>query len=257
MKNHFNYQLVTLGLGLLVLIGCDTNSQSTKLSFQLTLGDHILECGTPFVLGEQTWTINQFQFYVHDLQVKTSEGNWHLLELLPSPHSLPHLALVGADCTSSASWQIPVKTNINIEQVDQIQFTLGVPFEQNHENPLTQPSPLNQSDMFWVWQTGHKFLRWEMSSPEYSWVYHLGSTGCSSPAPVRAPTSECKNPNRSQIILEDFDIKNPIKIDIGHFLENINLSDTLVCKSSPDNADCAELLKRTGINGKQRLFRSQ
>ena len=36
-----------------------------------------------------------------------------------------------------------------------------MPWQLNHQNPLTASSPLNISEMFWSWQLGHKFLRFD------------------------------------------------------------------------------------------------
>lgn len=78
-------------------------------------------------------------------------------------------------------------------------WVLGVPFALNHLNPVIQDYPLNQSEMFWVWQNGHKFLRLDMQSVNDAWSYHLGSVGCQSASAVRPPDKACQYPNRMHI----------------------------------------------------------
>jgi hypothetical protein len=61
---------------------------------------------------------------------------------------------------------------------------MGVPFEKNHRDPVTAGAPLNLSCMFWVWNAGYKFLRFDYTStgqPRGAFL-HLGSTNCSPPA---------------------------------------------------------------------------
>ena len=86
-----------------------------------------------------------------------------------------------------------------------LRFTVGVPADVNHADPTLAAPPLNRSDMFWVWQQGYKFLSLE-SAP--LGVFHLGSTGCSGPAPVRPPDAPCARPNRLTVTLDSFDAES-------------------------------------------------
>jgi uncharacterized repeat protein (TIGR04052 family) len=43
-----------------------------------------------------------------------------------------------------------------------VAFKAGVPFEMNHGDPTTAPSPLNLTSMFWNWRGGYKFVRIDM-----------------------------------------------------------------------------------------------
>ena len=43
-----------------------------------------------------------------------------------------------------------------------IVFKLGVPFEWNHVDNVAVPSPLNVGAMFWNWQFGYKFARFDL-----------------------------------------------------------------------------------------------
>ncbi len=38
-------------------------------------------------------------------------------------------------------------------------FTIGVPFDFNHNDAATAPSPLNLSGLVWMWDDGYEFMR--------------------------------------------------------------------------------------------------
>jgi hypothetical protein len=103
---------------------------------------------------------------------------------------------------------------------------MGVPFGVNHADPLQQPSPLNLTALFWVWNAGHKFARIEFASTgaPRGFMVHLGSTGCS-PHDTRLtiPTS-CLAPNRVEVNLPSFDIsKDAVIADLAALLQNTNV----------------------------------
>ena len=146
-------------------------------------------------------------------------------------------------------------SSIDLSKIKEIKFTLGIPFELNHLNPLTQTSPLNVPTMFWVWQTGHKFLRFEMLSEDDSWLFHLGSTGCSAPSPMRPPSIECRHENRYEITLplqnassvlltnNNMELISVLKLDLAALLKNISTGKENNCQSSPSEISCQKLFK--------------
>jgi uncharacterized repeat protein (TIGR04052 family) len=237
-----------------LLASCHSSSYDHTLRFELMHNEQPVNCGQPLMMAEQQWQLQQFQFFIHKVAVKTQDNEWHQLSFKPATPSQPEVALIGGNCNDGQSWSIDLTSKRELKAIQQIEFSLGVPFELNHKNPLEQKSPLNQSDMFWVWQTGHKFLRWEMQSKQHSFVYHLGSTGCNSSAAVRAPSHACKNPNTSVINLRAQSLDQPIHIELDAVVNALDLSHNVHCKSEPDNSDCSQLLALTGINGKQKLF---
>ena len=129
-----------------------------------------------------------------------------------------------------------------------LHFTLGLPFAVNHQNPVTQPSPLNDSSMFWVWRNGYKFLRWDMqSNTGDSWSFHLGSVGCQSASVVRAPDVECAHPNTVDFVLPliTFGTSRDLEIalDLQTVLGNISPTKSNTCMfSSIDDKTCVRLL---------------
>jgi uncharacterized repeat protein (TIGR04052 family) len=174
-----------------------------------------------------------------------------------------NVALIGENCAdvkAQANWQIKLAQKPLIKDITRLRFTLGVPFALNHLNPLTQPSPLNDSSMFWVWQTGHKFLRLELATATANdnWLFHLGSTGCSAPSVMRAPKQPCAQPN--QVVVElpfpkqsDPQINN-IHFDLNKLLQGVNVTMNSSCQSAPDDKNCIKPLNNIGVTGQQKVF---
>jgi uncharacterized repeat protein (TIGR04052 family) len=95
-----------------------------------------------------------------------------------------------------------------------IQFTVGVPFEKNHTDLTTMPSPLNLTALAWVWNAGRKFMRVEVASTgkPRGFVLHLGSTGCTpNQTRITVPTT-CAHPNRVEVSLGGFDLALPSRL---------------------------------------------
>jgi uncharacterized repeat protein (TIGR04052 family) len=133
-----------------------------------------------------------------------------------------------------------------------IRFNLGVPFALNHLNPITQNSPLNMPSMFWVWQTGHKFLRLELASNDDQWQFHLGSTGCSAPSVMRAPKTPCRYPNVATFELDLTPSTKPkhyqLSLDLSALIGNVKLSQENSCQSSRTDESCQQLFSQLGLN---------
>lgn len=209
-------------------------------------------CEQVIQTGKNAWQLSQLQLFLHDIQFKTNHGEWQKAQIISPENSSQEVVLLGGYCGQKMKWQFKVKTR-NAAQ-NTIKFTIGVPFELNHLNPLTQPHPLNQSDMFWTWQTGYKFLRMEMASQNDEWIFHLGSTGCDSPSPVRPPRTACKNPNRASVELSGFSEKSIIAVEIDKLLEGMDLVKHSECQSGENNEVCKILLPRIGVGGQQQVF---
>jgi len=164
------------------------------------------------------------------------------IQLIPSTYASEQVALLGAECSDEA-WQVLLDTELKSGQT--LSFDIGVPFELNHLNPLTAEKPLNVSEMFWSWQLGHKFLRFD-SAQEFS--FHLGSTGCKSPSRLRPAQQECSYPNRYRFIIDNFKPEKPIVFDLDRLLAQVNKTQS--CMSEQDSQVCKQLFS----NLQQPLF---
>ena len=175
-----------------------------------------------------------------------------------------------------------------------LQFTLGVPEQLNHDDAAIAPSPLNLTSMWWNWQGGYKFLRVDLETEQAiasvsstshsqainhrhnkqehhnhgqhhdgkhqghqnassnSYLIHLGSTGCSDSA--SSSLFDCINPNRVNVVLEDFDTENNVVIaDLGQLLAQSDLSTNQAntpngCMSSPEDGDCMPIMESLSLS---------
>jgi len=130
-----------------------------------------------------------------------------------------------------------------------LRFTMGLPFEDNHANPLTQPSPLNDSTMFWSWQNGHKFLRLDVSKGSEEtrkWSYHLGSVGCDSESAVRPPEKSCAFTNRVEFILPmtQLDTDLDLEVSVSNIVAQVDINEAPSCMfESPETEPCKKLIQ--------------
>ncbi len=164
-------------------------------------------------------------------------------------------------------------------------FTVGVPFGRNHGDPTQAVAPLNTTAMFWSWQGGYRFIKFDASSktgvasstesgarddPDSvaaaGFSMHLGSTQCASTSGT-SPPSACKNPNRMALKFADFDpAKGVVVIDVGRVLAATNVTvnarrTSPGCMSFEKDADCTAVMGALGLPydgraapGPQRLF---
>ena len=81
---------------------------------------------------------------------------------------------------------------------------------------------------------------------------HLGSTGCQDS--VQSNLFTCANPNRSQVVLEDFDPDNDVVVaDLAELLAQSDLSSNEAntpngCMSAPEDDDCQPLIENLGLS---------
>ena len=227
---------------LLFLMGCSEQKQESSLHVTPIFNNQKLQCEQSFSADENTWQIGQIQFFISQLELQNQQGEWQKIALLTSAEQVHDVALLGVNCRSqqAGNWQIKFNSPIDLNAYKKARFSLGVPFELNHLNPLTQSSPLNVSSMFWVWQTGHKFARIELENQHDDWLFHLGSVGCQSPSVMRSPQNACRYPNLFSVEVELNDTKQ-IYFDLEALTANIQLSSTTSCQSEHDNPSCQQL----------------
>ena len=107
--------------------------------------------------------------------------------------------------------------------------------------------------MQWNWQGGYKFLRIDSGSlSENDWRMHLGSTDCDGD-PLSGGTTMCTNPNRVEVVFDDFDpATDTIVADFAALVAgaalNENQPETPVgCMAGPMDGDCAPLFDNLGL----------
>jgi uncharacterized repeat protein (TIGR04052 family) len=237
----------------------------------------------PFVCGNRYHGIGSthkdfipadFRFYVHDVRLRTADGKEVPLRLdQDGVWQYRNVALLDFENKVSPCNDGTPQTNVAVHGVAApltytgVRFFLGVPFEMDHVNAATAPSPLNLDGMFWSWQDGYKFLRIDAAFDSVR--VHIGSTGCVL-GPHRVVVS-CGRPNVAEINLDHFDpSKNVIAADIAALLSDSDLGATRAntppgCQSDPGDTACVPIFKNIGINlgdgsptpGSQKFFRVQ
>jgi len=142
-----------------------------------------------------------------------------------------------------------------------LRFTIGVPFDLNHANPLTAGAPLDDPAMHWHWRSGYKFVRAGVAIAKDGFWIHVGSAGCE--GTVRN-ISGCRFPNRVVVELDGFEPNSDaVAIDLRALFDGIDFDDGVPgdCSSGPSEAACMAPFAALGIDfptgdltGQQRVF---
>jgi uncharacterized repeat protein (TIGR04052 family) len=242
--------------------GCSRSSDGKGLEIEIWNNGSPLDCNA-FESHQQVWSIQQFAFFISNVklsgknieqQPQLSSTPWQTADVvLIQPH-LPDCSATSEtkqqttqnDFAASAA----LKTNkhlqfllpVDLESSEQLSFTLAVPFELNHLNPLSQPSPLNLPSMFWSWRSGHKFLRLDLQGPDKNWVFHLGSVGCSAVSTMRSPQSECTQPNRVDFQLHKMRDGTKLVMHLDRLIANISMQNSDSCLFHSGQGSCTILM---------------
>ena len=240
--------MLRLSLALLpvLLSGCGPAApkSSTTLSVQLHFNGAPLHCSSPIDIAGQNWQLQQLQLYLSDFSL-----NNNALLLDPTlPHQQARLALLGSVCdnsaTQSANWQVKFTRPLT---PGKLTFFVAVPQSLNHQDPLSAKAPLNQSDMYWSWQQGYKYLRLELAGAQQQWALHLGASGCQSASPLRPPATACAAQNRPHVRL-NYQYGQNLIFDLAPLLDGLALSADNHCMADPNRLSCQTLLPRLGID---------
>jgi len=254
-----------------------TDTQEITIKFTAMVGDRTFSCASSYTgLGNPgtTASASDFRFYISEVALIDEGGKAVPLKLnQDGKWQHQNIALLDFENKSGAC------TNGTTEIRDRIvgsipkgtykglQFTLGVPFNLNHEDATLAPSPLNLTSLWWNWRGGYKFLRVDLTpqrSPSTNhksgaghgdsqgFAIHLGSTGCKAEGDNQKPLS-CSNPNTVKVTFANFDPnKNVVVADLAALLANTNLTinqpNTPVgCMSAPNDEDCKGIMQSLGL----------
>ncbi|WP_206484966.1 MbnP family copper-binding protein [Thalassotalea sp. G2M2-11] len=242
---------------MLSLSACQPMKTGAKLSVNMVFDQQVLDCSASIALNGKSWQLGQAQFYLANIEIQNQQGQWQQLPLKVNANQNSTLALVGQHCAQhkQAYWQLVFEQGITFNNFQAIRFALGVPFSLNHQNPLTQETPLNVSSMFWVWQTGHKFARIELVSEQDNWIFHLGSTGCQSPSVMRAPTNGCRYPNLYTFELPINKDDDTLTFDLAKLINGVQITEQTSCQSERQNLVCQQLLQHLSTGRESGIFR--
>ena len=235
-------------LAMAFMVACSSERPIKTIQITPVFNETPVVCNDSLLLNDKPWQLAQLFIYLSEFEYLNDEGQWQKLVLTENTYQHLNVALLGNSCEdlTEKNWQLAIEPIENANKNLKLRATIGVPFELNHQNPLTQSSPLNDSNMFWVWQTGHKFIRLELAAQDDFWVFHLGSTGCTSASALRAPNSKCRYPNRASI---EFDVhNNNVELNLASWLESITFTDDNSCQSGLNNPTCQQLFQNLAIS---------
>ncbi len=111
--------------------------------------------------------LNDFRLYIHDVRLRRADGEevplsleqdelrqYQDVVLLDFEDRSGHLRQ--RDGRRRTAW---CAGRSRPGTTDGLSFKLGVPFDLNHGDASSAPSPLNLTGLFWSWNDGYKFLR--------------------------------------------------------------------------------------------------
>lgn len=252
----------------------DQSQQYVNLDFDLRLGADEAVCGQTYTgvgVGSVQELRNQgLRFYLSQPTMVGSSGSAASLRLDARSNGTVYqddrygVALIGdaQGCDSTTPLRSEsLSATVAAGDYRQICFDLGVPFELNHSDPSTAPSPLNLTAMSWSWQYGRVFFRFDsVSNPSATpgnFFVHLGSTGCSnaSDSGSAPPDQACLYPNLARICLAASAVSSgqPIVVNVAALLSEsdigVNTEGTAPgCMSAAGDPECIQIMPKFGLD---------
>lgn len=255
----------TLLLSACLCASCGEPPMRVQIPFAADFAGSAIDCET-----KATVQLSDLRFYVHDVQLIDASGHAQPLALESSPWQQSKLALLdfengaGACVNGSAETNTSLAGHVAHGNYRGLVFTLGVPFADNHGDPLQAEAPLGDAAMHWHWRGGYKFLRAGFNTVDDGFWVHLGSTGCS--GTIRN-IDGCKASNRVTVQLQDFvPGRDTVVIDLATLVADGDLEDgdATDCSSGPAEEHCGSAFRALGLDHargvtrqEQRLFSSR
>jgi uncharacterized repeat protein (TIGR04052 family) len=216
-------------------------------------------------------TLSDLRFYVFDVHLRDSAGKMQQLRLSNDDSwQRDGVALLDLEdgqyncLNGTAAINDVLRGSIAAADYRGLTFTLGVPFERNHSDPLRAAAPLDDPAMHWHWRGGYKFLRAGLGTATDGFWLHLGSTGCEG---TLQNITGCHAPNRVTVALENFvPGRDIVVVDLGELLTDAELADGTAsdCSSGPAERHCETAFRALGLDhaggagrDEQRLFSSR
>ncbi len=250
----------SLLLILLTLSACESHQQQISIEFDVAFNGEAIGCDSELPVA-----LTDLRFFIHDLELTAVDGAV-IPARLPRDSAWQNGVVAFIDlengqggCDDGTPEANPrvvaeVAGNVDLETLRELQFTLGVPFELNHDNPLEAAPPLDDASMHWHWRSGYKFLRAGVETEGDGFWFHLGSTACQG---TTGNISGCDSPNRPRVELAAFNPQtDSVVIDIGRLFNGVDLEDgvTSDCSSGPTEESCPAVLATLGLGTEDPLI---
>ena len=234
-------------------------TRAVSLRFQPMIGAEAFACGHSYSkigIAEATITPSDFAMYVHDVKLLAASGA-EVPVVLDQDGTFQNgtVALLdfedgsGPCSNGNVATHSVVTGSVPVGKYVGVSFTIGVPFDRNHLDLTSQPSPLSVTRMFWAWNSGHKFVRFDAKSSDgKAWVMHLGSGGCTPAGSATTAPVSCAQENQKVVTITQFDVDtDAIIADAGALLAGNGGSGNQVCMSSLKSETCAPMFTALGI----------
>jgi uncharacterized repeat protein (TIGR04052 family) len=249
----------------LLALASASADESVTIQFRAVAANQDYTCGKSYTdIGttKSTITPRDFRFYVHNVRLIDAAGKEVPVQLKQDEKwQLDNVALLDFENSTGACSNGTPDTNTQITgtipqaaSFKGIRFTLGVPFDKNHTDLTTMPSPLNLTALAWVWNAGRKFARLDFSSTgaPRGYAIHLGSTGCTPDDTKTTIPTKCGAPNRAEVEILGFNpLKDAVLADIAALLKdsNVDAAGKMMsgCMSGPQTMACAPLFANFGL----------
>ena len=238
---------------------------NVTIPFRAMVGNQPFACGQTYTgLGTTgtTYRPKDFRMYVHDVRLVTSGGE-EVPVVLTEDGMWQGGGIVMLDFENKTGLCSNGTTGTNDRIVGTVphneysalRFTVGVPFDKNHQAMESGKAPLGVSTLYWAWEAGHKFLRLDGNTTGLPNGHnlHLGSTGCKTSAPN--VVTSCDNPNRFEVEISSFDPEQPstLVVDVAALFARANLdvnqpSTGPGCMSDQGDGDCAAIFQGLGLS---------
>jgi uncharacterized repeat protein (TIGR04052 family) len=228
--------------------------QPVSLRFRAVVGAEPFACGKSYeVAGVRVEPID-LRLFVHAIELVRDDGDLVPLALDPDgAFQTDEVALLdfedgSAGCRNGTSaLSTVVHGHAPRGRYTGVRFRIGVPFEQNHDNPDLAKPPLDLSAMAWSWNAGHTFLRFDVKADGRPRIFHLGSTGCEGTV---GHIARCSRPNRPLVVAQELALdRGEIVFDLAPLITaTLARASGDGCMSAPDDPDCAPLFAALGLD---------
>jgi uncharacterized repeat protein (TIGR04052 family) len=251
---------LALLLAAVALAACGRGAGEVPVTirFAAQVGAEPFACGRVYSVGGAAVEPLDLRLFVHDLRLVRADGALVPIRLDDDGRfQTARVALLDfedgtAGCRNgSPETRTVVSGHALPGEYVGIRFRIGVPFEDNHDNPDLAPSPLNLTAMEWSWNAGHTFLRFDVRANGKPIVFHTGSTGCQGTV---GHVTGCARPNRAEVAIDGFSpAKNEVVFDLLPILSaglssGPNGTPGDGCMGAPDDPDCPALLGALGLD---------
>ena len=227
---------------------CHQNRHPINIEFSATWA------GQPLTCSSSDPSLTDLRFFVSDVTLIDASGQDYPFAFKADGRwQQEHVGLIDLENGEGGCVNGTKETNFRLTgsakgiDFDGIRFTIGVPFDSNHANPLLADAPLDDSAMHWHWRSGYKFLRAGVATASDGFWIHLGSTACEGTV---QDISVCRSPNRVTVQLAGFSRENNrIRFDLAQLLDGVDLTDGVKsdCSSGPSESACVAPFEALGL----------